>query len=58
MVTPVAMAMKRTRSAQCSATKIAQQSRVIHSMLMAITLTLSGIALYLRKLEMYGPSCG
>ena len=57
-MTPTAMAMKSVRIAQWSDTKIAQLSRVTQSAVIETTFTLRGIALCLRKLDMYPPSFG
>lgn len=58
IVTPVAIAKKHRRNVQCDVTKTAQYSRVIHRVDMETIFTLSGIALCLMKLVIYGPSFG
>lgn len=58
IVTPTAITMNIRRRSQCSATKMAQKSRVSHKVLIETTLTLFGIALCSRKLEIYGPNFG
>ena len=50
MVTPMAIAMKQMRKAQCSATKTAQKSRVSHNVVNATTLIRKGIVLCFMKL--------
>lgn len=50
--------MKNKRNAQCSATKDAQYSKVSHNVVSDIIFTLSGIALYFKKDEIYGPKRG
>ena len=52
------MAMNIARRAQCSATKIAQYRRVIHSVETEIILIRRGMLLCFMKLVMYGPSFG
>ena len=58
MVTAVASRIKKALNAQCSATNIAQYSRVIQSIDTDNIIIFNGIALFTIKLEIYGPSLG
>ena len=57
-LTAAAITIKRARKAQCSATTIAQYRRVSQTIVTDTILTLKGIALWTKKLEIYGPSLG
>lgn len=57
-VTPMAIDIKKARNAQCSATNIAQYSKVSHRVVMAIIFIWRGIVLCSRKFFIYGPSLG
>ena len=57
-VIAAARTMKKRRNIQWSATKMAQYRSVSQRVDVATIFTLSGMDLWTRKLDMYGPSFG